>query len=110
MHTGDWVTTPTAIPSNPEEDMSKTDPTNGAAAFTPFRGKIYNRVNINTTWYFKPWKKFNHKLSAGVHIMDKAADEYTTQISTIDNNDYDMNLFPDQLFRYSWYVMYNISF
>jgi hypothetical protein len=105
MHTGDWVTTPTAIPSNPEDDMSK-----GASTFTPFRGKIYNRVNINTTWYFKPWKKFNHKLSAGVHIMDLAADEYTTQVSTIDNNNYDTNLFPDQLFRYSWYVMYNISF
>jgi hypothetical protein len=106
MHTGDWVTTPTAIPSNPEEDMSS--PSGGA--FTPFRGKIYNRVNINTTWYFKPWKKFNHKLSAGVHIMDQAADEYTTQFSTVNNDDYNINVFPDQLFRYSWYLSYNISF
>ncbi|HEX6427425.1 MAG TPA: TonB-dependent receptor [Niastella sp.] len=106
MHSGDWVTIPTAIPANPDDDMNK----NGTTAFTPFREKIYNRVNVNTTFYLNPWKKFRHKLSAGVHIMDQPADDYTTQFSTIDNDDFDMDLFPDQAFKYSWYLTYNISF
>jgi hypothetical protein len=101
FHSGDWITLPTTIPSNPNE---------GYTTITPYRGKVFNRVNLNSTWYFKPLKKFRHKLSAGVHIMDKDTDEYTTRFSTTDNKAYDIDLSSDQLFRYSWYISYNISF
>lgn len=101
FHTGDWITIPTTIPSNPNE---------GYTIITPYRGKAFNRVNLNSTWYFKPLKRFTHKLSAGVHIMDKATDEYTTRFSTTDNKAYDIDLSSDQLFKYSWYLSYNISF
>ncbi len=101
FHTGDWITTPSGIPSNPNE---------GYMIIAPYRGQAYNRVNINGTFYLKPWKYWQHKLSAGVHIMDQANDEYTTRFSAPDNTDYDLDLFPDQLFKYSWYVSYNISF
>ncbi|MFL5744282.1 MAG: carboxypeptidase-like regulatory domain-containing protein, partial [Niastella sp.] len=100
FHTGDWITIPTAIPSNPDEEMNNT-------AFKPYRGKVFNRVNINATWYLKPWKKFSQQLSAGVHITDHT-DEYTTKFSTASNNDYTIDLFPDQLFKYTWYIAYNI--
>ena len=102
FNTGDWITLPTAIPSNPDEEMNNT-------TFKPYRGKVFNRVNINTTWYLKPWKKFSQQLSAGVHIMDHT-DEYTTKFSTTTNNDYNIDLFPDQLFKYTWYLAYNIRF
>jgi hypothetical protein len=106
FHTGDWITIPTAIPSNPNEPMNKT----GATAFTPYRGNVFNRVNINATWYMKPTKKFSHKLSAGFHIMNPSADTYSTSFSAANNNDYTIALLPNQLFRYSWYVSYNIKF
>ena len=102
FHTGDWVTIPSSIPSNPDEEMNN-------AAFKPYRGKIFNRVNINGTWYLKPWKKFSQQINAGVHIMDQT-DDYTTKFSTTTNNDYNINLFPDQLFKYTWYIAYNIRF
>ena len=102
FNTGDWITIPTTIPSNPDEEMNNT-------AFKPYRGKVFNRVNINAAWYLKPWKKFSQQLSAGVHIMDHT-DEYTTKFSTTNNNDYNIDLFPDQLFKYTWYIAYNIRF
>jgi hypothetical protein len=102
FNTGDWITIPTAIPLNLDEEMNNT-------AFKPYRGKVFNRVNINGTWYLKPWKKFSQQLSAGVHIMDHT-DEYTTKFSSTNNNDYNIDLFPDQLFKYTWYIAYNISF
>jgi len=105
FHTGDWITIPALIPSNPEESMNKS-----TAAFTPYRGQVFNRVNINATCYFKPWKIFKHKLNAGVHIMDHPSDAYTTRFSTPGNTNYNIDLFPDQLFKYSWYISYNISF
>jgi hypothetical protein len=101
FHTGDFVTVPSSIPSNPNE---------GIASIEPYRGKAFNRVNLNTTFYLKPKKHFRHKLSAGVHIMDQPGDEYKTSFSNIDNKDYDIDLYPDQLFKYSWYLSYNISF
>jgi hypothetical protein len=101
FHTGDWITIPTAIPSNPDEEINNT-------AFKPYRGKVFNRVNMNATWYLKPWKRFSQQISTGVHIMDHT-DEYTTQFST-NNNDYNLDLFPDQLFKYTWYLAYNIRF
>jgi len=104
FHTGDWITIPAAIPSNPDEHM------NTNAGFKPYRGQAFNRININTTWYLKPFKRFSQKLNAGVHIMDQSPDEYNTKFSTTDNNDYNISLFPDQLFKYSWYISYNISF
>lgn len=110
FHTGDWITVPATIPANPEEGMNKKNAATGTADFTPYRGKVFNRVNINAACYFKRWKIFNHHLNAGVHIMDHPSAEYTTQFSTTDNNDYNIGLFPDQLFRYSWYVSYSISF
>jgi len=105
FHTGDWITIPALIPSNPEESMNKSTST-----FTPYRGKVFNRVNINATCYFKPWKMFHHKLNAGVHMMDHPSDGYTTRFSTPGNTNYNVDLFPDQLFKYSWYISYNISF
>ncbi|OQP57624.1 hypothetical protein A3860_08310 [Niastella vici] len=105
FHTGDWITIPALVPSNPEENMNKSTST-----FTPYRGHVFNRVNINATCYFKPWKIFTHKLNAGVHIMDHPSDAYTTRFSTPNNTDYNIDLFPDQLFKYSWYIAYNISF
>jgi len=110
FHTGDWITIPTAIPSNPDEHMNETDPGSGATAFRPYPGKSFNRVNINATCYLKPKKKFSQKLNAGVHIRDQSPDEYTTKFSTTDNNDYNISLFPDQLSKYSWYISYNIRF
>jgi hypothetical protein len=107
FHSGDWVTIPANIPSNPDEEMNKP---NTGVAFTPYRGKGFNRININATRYFKPWKKINHRLNAGVHIMDHPSGEYTSRFSTQDNNEYDIDLYPDQLFTYSWYISYNISF
>ena len=105
FNTGDWITIPSAIPSNPDEKMN-----NSGNAFHPYPGKVFNRVNINGAWYLKPWKKFTHKINAGVHIMDQSPDEYTTQFSTIDNRDYDIALNPNQLFKYVWYISYNIRF
>jgi hypothetical protein len=110
FHTGDWITIPTAIPSNPNENMNTTDPGSGTTAFTPYRGKAFNRVNINATCYFRPKKKFNQKLNAGVHIMNPSPDEYSSIFSTTDNNDYNIGVFPNQLFKYSWYISYNIKF
>ncbi|AEW01647.1 hypothetical protein A4D02_06490 [Niastella koreensis] len=101
FNTGDWITLPTTIPANPDEEMNN-------AAFKPYRGQVFNRVNINATWYLKTWKKFSQQLNAGVHIMDHT-EQYTTQFSTT-NNDYNIDLFPDQLFKYTWYLAYNISF
>jgi hypothetical protein len=101
FHTGDWITTPSSIPSNPNESYT---------TIAPYRGKAFNRVNLNTTFYLKPLKIWRHKLSAGVHIMGQPSDEYSTQFSAPDNTDYDIDLFPDQLFKYSWYISYNISF
>jgi hypothetical protein len=110
FHTGDWITIPANIPSNPDEEMNKTNAGSGASAFTPYRGNGFNRINLNTTLYFKPWKKFNQRLNAGVHLIDHPSGEYTSRFSTQDNKDYDINLYPDQLFTYSWYISYNISF
>jgi hypothetical protein len=102
LHTGDWITIPSAIPSNPDEHMTTT--------FNPYRGKVFNRVNINGTWYLKPRKKFTHRISVGVHITDLSPDDYATTFSTIDNKDYNIDLYPNQLFKYVWYISYNIQF
>lgn len=109
FHTGDWITIPANIPSNPDEGMNNTNPGSGAA-FTSYRGNGFNRVNLNATCYFKPWKKINQRLNAGVHIMDHPSAEYTSRFSTQDNKDYAIDLYPNQLFTYSWYISYNISF
>ena len=101
FHSGDWITVPSNIPSNPNE---------GIARIEPYRGKPFNRVNINATFYLKPWKRWQHKLSAGVHIMDQPGDEYKARFSTPDNNDYDLDLFSKEQYAYSWYISYNISF
>lgn len=101
FHTGDWITIPSTIPANPNE---------GIASIEPYRGKVLNRVNVNSTFYLKPWRNFKHKLSAGVHVMDQPTDEYKTRFSTIDNKDYDLDLYASQPFTYSWYISYNISF
>lgn len=101
FHSGDWITVPSNIPSNPNE---------GIARIIPYRGKPLNRVNANATFYLKPWKLWQHKLSAGVHIMDQPTDEYKTRFSTPDNNDYDLDLFSNEQYKYSWYISYNISF
>jgi hypothetical protein len=110
FHTGDWITVPTAIPSNPEETMNKTDPGSGAPAFQPYRAHVFNRVNVNATCYLKSKKKISQKINAGVHIMDHSPDEYRASFSATDNKDYTVDLFPNQLFKYSWYVSYNIRF
>jgi hypothetical protein len=110
FHSGDWIAIPASIPSNPGEEMNKRDPVTGTSTFTPHRGNVFNRININATRYFKPWKKFSHRLHFGVHMMDHPADEYTTRFSAPDNNNYGIDLNHDQLFKYSWYVAYNISF
>jgi hypothetical protein len=109
FHTGDWITNPANIPSNPDQGMNNTNPGSGAA-FTPYRGNGFNRVNLNATCYFKPWKKISQRLNAGVHIMDHPSAEYTSRFSTQDNKDYEIGLYPDQLFTYSWYISYNVSF
>jgi hypothetical protein len=109
LHTGDWITIPANIPSNPDEEMNKANP-GSAATFRPYRGNSFNRININATIYFKPWKKINQRLNAGIHLMDHPSNEYTSRFSTQDNKDYDIDVYPDQLFKASWYLSYNVSF
>jgi hypothetical protein len=90
--------------------MNKTNLGSGSQPFRPYRGQSFNRININATCYLKPLKKFSQKLNAGVHIMDQSPDEYATSFSTTDNNNYNLSLFNDQLFKLTWYISYNISF
>jgi hypothetical protein len=42
--------------------------------------------------------------------MDQPTDEYKARFSTPDNNNYDLDIFSNEQYIYSWYISYNISF
>lgn len=100
FNTGDWITLPSSVSFNPDI----TTPTN-----TPFRGPETNRLNCNASYYFDTGK-IRHRVTTGIHAVNQSAMKYSTEIITSENKSYDITTSPNQLFKYSWYLTYNISF
>jgi len=75
----------------------------------PFKGPVSNRVNLNAAWYFDA-KKVRHTLIAGISAINQSAMKYSTEIITEDNKTYDLNMYPNELFKFSAYLTYKLSF
>lgn len=104
FNSGDWITLPSTVSFNP--DFKNTHPD---SVSIPFKGPVTNRFNLNATYYFNTGR-IRHKVTAGVNTVNKSAMKYSTEILTTENENYDMTLYPDQLFKYNMYLTYNISF
>jgi hypothetical protein len=100
FNTGDWITLPSSISFKPDI----ATPTN-----TPFKGTETNRLNLSASYYFDT-RKIRHRVTTGIHAVNQSAMKYSTEIITAENKSYDITTSPDQLFKYSWYLTYNISF
>jgi hypothetical protein len=101
FNTGDWITLPSTIAFNPD-----IDPGTGS---DPFRGPVTNRLNLNAAYYFNTGR-IRHKVMTGLHTVNQSALKYSTEIITTENKNYDITTSPDQLYKFSWYLTYNISF
>jgi hypothetical protein len=100
FNSGDWITLPSTISFNPDDHS--TNP-------APFRGAATNRFNLNGTWYFYTGK-VRHRVSTGLNAVNQSALKYTTEIITTENKNYYIPVSPEPLFKFNWYVTYNISF
>jgi hypothetical protein len=101
FHTGDWITLPSTVSFNPETDTMNPG--------VPFRGPEVNRLNVNASYYFHTGK-IRHKVTTGLHAVNQSALKYSTEIITSENKNFDIMTSPDPLFKFSYYLTYNISF
>jgi hypothetical protein len=101
FNTGDWITLPSTLSFNPD--------TYTGIANAPFRGPVTNRFNASASYHFDTGR-LRHKITSGLQAINQSAMKYNTEILTTENKNYDITTSPDQLFKYNWYLSYNISF
>jgi hypothetical protein len=101
FNTGDWITLPSTMSFNPDVNTISPEPA--------FRGPVTNRFNVNATYYFYTGS-FRHKVTTGLNAINQSAMKYNTEIITTEDKRYDFMISPDPLFKFTWYVTYNVSF
>lgn len=99
-NTGDFITLPSTV---------SFTPTPVDASSIPFRGPATNRINLNASYYLMTGK-VKHTFSTGLHSVNQSAMKYRTEIITEENKTFDYNMFPEQLYKISWYVTYHLAF
>lgn len=104
FHTGDFITLPALISFKPEETFTDTN-----MGSIPFRGTIYNRLNLNASYRIPTRGRFKHAVGSGVHAIMQSHEQYITTIATTSRN-YTMPLYQEQLFRFNPYFSYKFSF
>jgi hypothetical protein len=105
FNTGGWITLPATVSLDPEKNMINP----GQDVKAPFKGPVSNRVNVNAAYYFDT-KKIRHTVIAGISAINQSAMKYSTEILTEDNKSYDINTYPDELFKFNGYLTYKLSF
>jgi len=103
FHTGDFITLPALISFKPEETF------NTYMGNVPFRGTVYNRMNLNASYRIPTKGRFKHSVASGVHAIMQSHEEYITTV-TIPSRNYTMPLYQEQLFRFNPYFTYKLSF
>ncbi|MCF6406705.1 TonB-dependent receptor [Chitinophaga filiformis] len=104
FHTGDFITLPALISFRPEETFADTN-----MGSTPFRGAVYNRMNLNASYRIPTRGRFKHSVGSGVHAIMQSHEQYVTTVATTAGN-YTMPLYQEQLFRFNPYFTYKLSF
>lgn len=104
FHTGDFITLPALISFKPEESFSGAN-----MGAVPFRGTVYNRMNLNASYRIPTHGRFKHAVGSGVHAIMQSHEQYVTTVSTTSRN-YTMPLYQEQLFRFNPYFNYKLSF
>lgn len=104
FHTGDFFTLPALISFKPEATFTDTN-----MGGMPFRGTVYNRMNLNASYRIPTRGRFKHAVGSGVHAVSQSQGEYLTTIATTSRN-YTTPLYQEQLFKFNPYFNYKFSF
>ncbi len=117
---GDWLSLPNNYnpdfgnPDTPGGSNQEPDPSN-PFIYPGFSGNgrrtpSYHRLNFNTSLWFRSGRHLTHKISAGVYNAYLADDKYIPDIWNTENNNSNITLSRNRLFRFTGYLTYTIRF